>query len=88
MNIKNHSSKNIIPLAGSVCGLLAGLALAFSFEPSAFAKEPARRAAQERVEQKGETKASPRTADEAVRVGLEYLLKQQQKDGGWGQGGG
>ncbi len=88
MNTKLPSSKNITPLAGSVCGLLAGLALAFSAVPGTLAKEPAPRAAQAQTEPKGETKNAPRTPDEAVRVGLEYLLKQQQRDGGWGQGGG
>jgi len=91
MNTKLHSSKNIRPLAGSVCGLLAGLALAFTsagWAPRAFAKEPARRSAEAQAEPKGETKTAARPPDEAVRVGLEYLLKQQQKDGGWGQGGG
>ena len=78
MNTKLHSSKNIMPLAGSVCGLIAGLALAFSSVPGAFAKEPARRGAEAPAEAKTETKTAPRTPDEAVRVGLEYLLKQQQ----------
>ena len=86
MNTKLHSSKNIMPLAGSVCGLLAGLALALT--PCAFATEPARRTAEAPAEPKTETKTAPRTPDEAVRTGLEYLLKQQQSDGGWGQGGG
>ena len=86
MNTKLHSSKSIAPLAGSVCGLIAGLALALT--PCAFAKEPARRGAEAPPEPKSETKTAPRTLDEAVRVGLEYLLKQQQSDGGWGQGGG
>jgi Prenyltransferase and squalene oxidase repeat len=86
MNIKIHSLKIITPLAGSICGILAGLALALT--PDALAKEPARRAAEDQIVSKTTTKMAARTPDEAVKSGLEYLLKQQQKDGGWGQGGG
>ena len=91
MNTKLQSSKMIVPLAGSAGGLLAGLVLALScasFLPGALAKEPVRRAAAAPAEPKGEAKTAARTPEEAVRVGLEYLLNQQQKDGGWGQGGG
>ena len=91
MNTKLQSSKMIVPLAGSAGGLLAGLVLALScagFVPGALAKEPVRRAAEAPAEPKGEAKTAARTPEETVRVGLEYLLNQQQKDGGWGQGGG
>ncbi len=91
MNTKLHSSKKITPLAGSVCGLLAGIALAVSsagWAPGAFAKEPAGRTAEAQAEKAGETKSAARAPEEAVRVGIEYLLNQQKSDGGWGQGGG
>ena len=91
MNIKLHSSKTIMPLTGSVCGLITGLALAFTsavWTPGAFAKEPAQRTAEAQREPKPETKTAARSPDEALRAGLEYLRKQQQSDGGWGQGGG
>src|SRR4051794_34554389 len=55
--------------------------------------------AEERVAQKAASrpaKAIPEEKDtrverkpaEAISSGLDYLLKQQQPDGGWGQGGG
>ena len=89
MNTKLHSSKIITPLAGSVCSLLGGFALALSsiaWTPGALAKDRAPTKAQ--AEPKPESKTTARKPDEAVRLGLDYLLKQQQKDGGWGQGGG
>ena len=93
MNTKLHSSKTITPLAGSINALLAGLALTLTsvaWTPGALAKErePARPAADAQAEPKPGPKAAPRKPEEAVRIGLDYLLKQQQKDGGWGQGGG
>ncbi len=91
MNLKLHSSKNTSPLAGSACALIAGLALALTsavWTPRALAKEPARKSVQAPQEPKAETKIPARSPEDALRVGLEYLLKQQQKDGGWGQGGG
>ncbi len=35
-----------------------------------------------------ETAVTPRPLSDAVKKGLEYLVKNQQKDGGWNQGGG
>ena len=91
MNFKIHSSKNIPPLAGSACALIAGLSLAFTsvaWTPCAHAKERARQSVQAPEKPKVESKIPARSPDDALRVGLDYLLKQQQKDGGWGQGGG
>lgn len=45
---------------------------------------PVRQVDQPPAKPKGEV----RSATEAVRVGLEYLVQHQQPDGGWGQGGG
>jgi hypothetical protein len=89
MHNKTHSlhfTKSIMPLAGSVCGLVAGLSLAFT--PVAIGKEPVARVRDVRAENKQEPKAVPRSPDDALHAGLEYLLKQQQEEGGWGQGGG
>jgi hypothetical protein len=89
MHHKTHSlqsTKSIMPLAGSVCGLIAGLSLAFT--PVAIGKEPVSRVRDVRAENKQEPKAAPRSPDDALHAGLEYLLKQQQEEGGWGQGGG
>ena len=96
MNTKLHSSKIITPLAGSICALLALTLASVIWAPCASAKDraPAKPVAPSEATEKraappeSQTKAPTRTPDEAVRIGLDYLLKQQQKDGGWGQGGG
>ena len=81
-----HSSKNIRPLAVSAGALFAGLVLTFA--PVTLAKDPPAKKAAPPADREWETKIEPRSPDAAVRVGFEYLLKQQQSDGGWGQGGG
>ena len=81
-----HSSKNIRPLVASAAALLAGIL--FVQTPPAFAKDSARRTATQQLEPTVEKKADPRSPDDALLAGFEYLLKQQQSDGGWGQGGG
>jgi hypothetical protein len=90
MNTKLHPIKNITPLTGSVRGLIAGLVLALTsatLTSGALAKDIAARIAVPAGPQ-GESKIAPRSPDEALRTGFEYLLKEQQGDGGWGQGGG
>src|SRR4051812_23837835 len=52
------------------------------------ASDLVQRAAQPRLEPAIDPISASRSADEALRAGLEYLLKQQQADGGWNQGGG
>ena len=83
MKTKLHASKLI--LAGSICSLLA-LANLTSLAQTSRALREAR--PNRSPDPKTETLAEPRTPDEAVRSGLEYLLSQQHADGGWGQGGG
>ncbi|MEA3212955.1 MAG: hypothetical protein QOE70_6012 [Chthoniobacter sp.] len=79
----------VTPLAGSVAGLIAALAfVSAGLAPEAQAESKARSASPAKDPPKAEAPAAPRSADESLRVGLEYLIKQQQSDGGWGQGGG
>jgi hypothetical protein len=90
MKTKLHSTKLLVPLAGSICGLLAIAALA-PVGPGAnsYADEVrTKRAPKPRAESSAEPKAPARSPDEALAKGLEYLLSQQHADGGWGQGGG
>ncbi len=90
MHTKLHSSKNRTLLIGSVCGLIASLTLVLAPGPGVFAREPVRGKRAAPVEPAAETaaKAAARKPGEAVQAGLGYLLGQQKKDGGWGQGGG
>lgn len=85
MNTKLHSSKTITSIAGCTLALISA-----AWTPGALAKDskPARSSSEAQAESKTEPKTAARKPDEAVRIGLDYLLKQQQKDGGWGQGGG
>lgn len=90
------------PLAGSIAALLAGIALALSpaaggvaAEPGAEKAAPPAPASSSAVLAAGASDesapkgaAAARSPEEAVGAGLAYLLKQQQSDGGWGQGGG
>jgi hypothetical protein len=49
-------------------------------------KEPAKPA--EKKEPPKTERVEPKPLSEAVKKGLEYLIKQQHENGGWGQGGG
>ena len=76
---------------GSIRALAAGLMLtltAISFTPTMFAESQARRIEPANEKAADEAKTALRSPEEAVRAGIEYLLKQQQADGGWGQGDG
>ena len=86
MNTKLHSTKTITPLTGSVRVLIAGLVLAVT--SAAFARDVAERVAAPPAAQPTGSRIEIRTPDDALRTGFDYLLKQQQGDGGWGQGGG
>jgi hypothetical protein len=79
-----------LPLTGSICALVAGVSLTLApvLTPTALAKDAATREAQTRAEPGPDSTSARRCPDEALRAGLEYLLRQQQSDGGWGQGGG
>ena len=79
-----------LPLVGSFSALVAGLGLILIpfLPPTALAKDAAPRDAQIRAESAIDSTLARRPPDEALRAGLEYLIKQQQADGGWNQGGG
>ena len=79
-----------LPLAGSFSALVVGLGLILIplLPPGALAKDAASRDAQIRAESTIDSTFARRPPDEALRAGLEYLVKQQQADGGWNQGGG
>ncbi|MEP6671962.1 MAG: prenyltransferase/squalene oxidase repeat-containing protein [Chthoniobacter sp.] len=93
MKTKPHSTRLLAPLASSICALLAFTTLtplingAHSYAEApresgaAKVKAPAAPAADSK-------KIDPRSPEESLATGLTYLLRQQQADGGWGQGGG
>lgn len=83
MKTKLQSTKLI--LVGSICGLLALANLTSLAQTSRSSREA--RPSQSPTA-KVATLAEPRSPEEALRTGLEYLLSQQHSDGGWGQGGG
>src|SRR5688500_1795455 len=99
MKTKPSLHKSFTILAGSVCALLSGAALTLAilpWEPAAWGKEPVGRAAAKTTKSIPSPKSdqsadgTPRAArspEEATRLGLEYLLHEQQADGGWNQGG-
>jgi hypothetical protein len=91
LHSSNHISNDIMPLAGSVRGLIAGLALALAstaLAPGALARDVASRIAAPPASPQAESNIALRSPDDALRMGFDYLLKQQLGDGGWGQGGG
>jgi hypothetical protein len=94
MKTKLYSSKLLLPLAGSICGLLVvTLFTPLASVPPLHAAEPAltraAKASKASNQQEAEPKGEPnRTPEEALASGLKYLLGQQHQDGGWGQGGG
>ena len=92
---------SIVPLTGSVIGFLRAAVLtlavtSFTLAPDSFADE--RRIIEGRREPSAAAPANAANADtakptllpvgESLKKGIEYLLGQQQPDGGWGQGGG
>lgn len=92
---------SIVPLTGSVVGFLRAAVLtlavtSFTLAPDSFADE--RRSSEGRREPSAAAVANAANADpakpnalpvgESLKKGIEYLLGQQQPDGGWGQGGG
>ncbi len=83
MKTKLHSTKLI--LTGSICALLALANLSSLAQTSRSSREarPSRS-----PDAKAEAIAEPRSPEDTLRTGLEYLLGQQHSDGGWGQGGG
>lgn len=83
MKTKFHSTTLI--LTGSICSLLA-LANLTSLAQTSRSSLGARPS--QFPEAKVQSPAEPRSPEEALRTGLEYLLSQQHSDGGWGQGGG
>ena len=90
MNNTLRSSKLLAPLTGSICGLFVIATLApLATTPRSYADDPhPRRAGKAQVAVPEESPSNPRSPDEALAKGLEYLLSQQHPDGGWGQGGG
>ena len=90
MNTKLRSSKLIIPLSGSICGVLVMTAFSpLISTPRLYAGEARAR----RADKDSSVPASVRASDapspeDALGKGLDYLLSQQHPDGGWGQGGG
>jgi Prenyltransferase and squalene oxidase repeat len=94
--MRRRPSKHIFPLAGSAGELLRGAVLTLGLAAAIVAPvSPAEEAKALRVAKTApattEEKTAPgdpRSADDALKKGIEYLLKQQQPDGGWGQGGG
>jgi hypothetical protein len=91
---------SIVPLTGSVTGFIRTVVLtlavtSFTLAPKSFADERIiREAGRARsslapVENaKPDEKTNPLPAGESLKKGIDYLLQQQQPDGGWGQGGG
>jgi hypothetical protein len=84
--MKTKLHKLIVPLSGSICALL----IAGTLAPLLSAAEPGttKRSLREPLEQAKSQNDNPRTPEASLSVGLKYLLDQQHKDGGWGQGGG
>ena len=93
MKTKHHSSRLLV-LTGSVCGLLAFATFTAPFLTShSYAESPRKYLEQARALGRTQTsepvpKPALRSPDEALAKGLDYLLTQQHRDGGWGQGGG
>lgn len=91
MKTKPLFTKVVTPLAGSICALLT-IASLLPLSPLAWGAEAKRRSASAvkpgKPADQSEAVANPRSPEEAMRTGLDYLLKQQQSDGGWSQGGG
>ena len=85
-----HSFKSVTPLATPVSSLVAGIACAaliWGAAPQTGAEDRVGRV----LPETGESKKIPgtvRSPEKALETGLDYLLKQQHADGGWGQGGG
>lgn len=91
MKTPHRSSKLIAPLAGSICGLLVLTTLLPLIHPErGYGKEPAPRRGRDVPAQNTEAEKprNPRSPEETLKIGFEYLLNQQHPDGGWGQGGG
>jgi hypothetical protein len=90
MKTKLHSTKLLVPLAGSICGLLAIAALTPLGPTARSYADDVRRSRPAKVQSESSTdpKGPVRSPDETLAKGLEYLLSQQHSDGGWGQGGG
>ncbi len=100
MKTKLHSAKLLAPLTGSICGLLVmAIVTPLGFPSRSYAEKPQAAApastATRRVAEPhpgdqptNEPRGSDRTPDETLAIGLDYLLRQQHPDGGWGQGGG
>jgi hypothetical protein len=98
MKTKLTPVPSITPLTGSIrrllrIGLAAAVLVPTLWTPGALAEK--RRPSSTtlaRVQTDGEKASEPkkpaRPSEEVLAKGLEYLLKQQQPDGGWGQGGG
>lgn len=84
--MKTSSYRLITPLTGSARGLIAGLSLALITTTGALADDHLTARAKKKPQ--AESKVSTRSPDEALRAGLAWLAKEQQPDGGWGQGGG
>ena len=91
---------SIVPLTGSVIGFLRAAVLtlavtSFTLAPNSFADERSisegRRATSSSAPAniaKPDEKTNALSAGDSLKNGIEYLLGQQQPDGGWGQGGG
>jgi len=91
MNTPHRSSKLFAPLAGSICGLLVLTTLIpLTGAERSYGKEPAPRRGRSAParETEAEKPKNPRSPEETLKTGFEYLLSQQHPDGGWGQGGG
>jgi hypothetical protein len=56
--------------------------------PPAKAEPPAAKDAAAAKDEAPSTPVKPKPLSESVKKGLDYLVNQQHKDGGWGQGGG
>lgn len=82
MKTPHLSIRHLVPLAGTIAVLLGYTALA---KEARRGPAPTTRTAPPPADI---TPGANRTPEEATRTGLDYLLHQQQPDGGWGQGGG
>jgi len=91
MKTKSLFTKVVTPLAGSICALLT-IASLLPLSPLAWSGEARSRspisARPGLPVKQHEMNANPRSPEEALRTGLDYLLEHQQSDGGWTQGGG
>jgi hypothetical protein len=90
MVFKSRFPSRLLPL-GSGSGIAV---IAVRFGPNAFALDARADLVQRSVprttppDDRPATPSGARKRDDAITAGLEYLLKQQHSDGGWGQGGG